>query len=1157
MTSSSSPTKSRYSVTKSSEDGLAEWTSRIKVMQQQVDADEEDEQRKLEEEIAASRLARVRRSRGLGYGSRMSAELAIPKEPQEETTDVTRSAADRKQSQSDALQKLTGSPVASTSRPEPMSLASFMGGRATGPRLNRHAPQQDAHDPTKFEQRSRAGAPHPIFGNSAVAMPGMHEVKRDRRQSTPAIAPLEPVRERSISPQKTGGRERTLSTPGPTGTNLLPSVEPLTPRSVSPQKTGGRDRTMSTPSDSVYSQGLKSPALSSRPKTPNSNGSQSPTSFSRSTSSSVSRKAPVSPPSLARPVQPTPRQSLQGPQIPASQNPSPAFLKPPAQKDPTPSLSRLQGRGFVQNMVNVSKHLETSSAPVTPEKPVGKKSVLDRWPGEKSPPLTPPAISPKPIPMRKSRTVDSSFSPEPPRPVEMRPVKSSSGSLPTDKASASGPKSSDVPNIRPHIRPQHTPGVGSATTFIIFKPSSEETDFPNVDELGVRRSSAVSPDVESSKSSSRSELPAPGKPLAHPTKDRAKKPSKKTRDSRAEQSSSKSTSETSSTPKQASSPSTTADIPSPMARSSMFTSSFDTPEPKGVSALADRWSRQNIIGVMPGSVPVRTQPESRTSVPVGRRALPGMVSDVRASSPDKIEEPTPSAPSEPKEEHRFNIRHARIPSTGNRPTVMDVAQVLNDPSVLTPPETDEELAPPMPEPVQPPISPKPPVVRPQSVTSTIQSERRRSSYEKYSAIILPPLKEETTPLQSPAVTLSKSAGRAVEIPLDTEFIDKRLNESQSQQSSFVHIPLDDEPLPSVDIKYLLNSVVQNAKPDPDVHSISVEVISITPNANVTVSTDSNVFHDTERLAIVHRTKSKSKGLVATTVWGWRGKQSLGGEKEDRKLQDIARRYGCVLIPLGQYEESLEMVDALGSQLAIRQGTRAHWSADNTSMHLVRALHGRIFIDEVDLSIKNLCSGYSYCLSLLGTIYVWHGCGSLPAEQRAAQQYARGLGPNIVELWQGVKDENDEMFWMMLGDERFAQADYWKWRPSASEIEPKVWRIDRTDPYFVVPVPSFAPMNSVFIVDCVWELFVIVPAGARGQRTDIRLAISTAQRLAEHTGPRRPYTPPVHVLVLPSQIPIDLRLRFRDIDESLLNNNLAPDHMNLLAVGDALDQVCPH
>jgi hypothetical protein len=52
------------------ETGLAEWTSKIKAMQRQVDADEEAEQNRLEEEIATARRARLRRSQGIGYGNR-------------------------------------------------------------------------------------------------------------------------------------------------------------------------------------------------------------------------------------------------------------------------------------------------------------------------------------------------------------------------------------------------------------------------------------------------------------------------------------------------------------------------------------------------------------------------------------------------------------------------------------------------------------------------------------------------------------------------------------------------------------------------------------------------------------------------------------------------------------------------------------------------------------------------------------------------------------------------------------------------------------------------------------------------------------------------------------------------------------------------------
>lgn len=137
-------------------------------------------------------------------------------------------ADDRQKNQSDALRKLTGDtaapPVArkpsttpSTSssngpspgsKPEPISLAAFMGGRATGPRLNRPAVQPDAHDPTLFEQRARADitAPHPLFGTGGVALAGLASKGREivNRSDPPSKAT-------SSTPNWT--RDRTVSTP--------------------------------------------------------------------------------------------------------------------------------------------------------------------------------------------------------------------------------------------------------------------------------------------------------------------------------------------------------------------------------------------------------------------------------------------------------------------------------------------------------------------------------------------------------------------------------------------------------------------------------------------------------------------------------------------------------------------------------------------------------------------------------------------------------------------------------------------------------------------------------------------------------------------------------------------------------------------------------
>src|ERR1700678_735619 len=54
------------------ETDLAEWTSKIKALQKQVDADEEAEQKRLEDEIVAARQARLRRRSGMGTESQVN-----------------------------------------------------------------------------------------------------------------------------------------------------------------------------------------------------------------------------------------------------------------------------------------------------------------------------------------------------------------------------------------------------------------------------------------------------------------------------------------------------------------------------------------------------------------------------------------------------------------------------------------------------------------------------------------------------------------------------------------------------------------------------------------------------------------------------------------------------------------------------------------------------------------------------------------------------------------------------------------------------------------------------------------------------------------------------------------------------------------------------
>lgn len=345
-------------------------------------------------------------------------------------------------------------------RAQTTSLAAFMGGSGRGVRLNKHAPQVDAHDPTQFIQPD-LNNPHPIFGKGGVAMPGM-------------IA-------QTSSPNLVSGIDNTgLSKPSLTKKAVWPPV--CTPskteeRPVSALRTGGRARTISAPrpeSSSSYVDSREIEATPDRSRSP----VKGTVPLRERTFSTPSSRQSIVTPSLARPIQPEVKKTASlSPQVPAT-TPSPAFNKRTTQKDLTPSLSKLQGRGFVQNMVKASSHVSnmpssSSSSPPRPVSTTGKK-VLDRW----QPSVQPESPTKPSPPLSKNSTAGASTSSG----ASTYRIKSSSSISSLRKpapVSSSPPKQVEDPYPR-----SRTPGLGSATTTVtVVKPSKSFTDLT---ELGMK-----------------------------------------------------------------------------------------------------------------------------------------------------------------------------------------------------------------------------------------------------------------------------------------------------------------------------------------------------------------------------------------------------------------------------------------------------------------------------------------------------------------------------------------------------------------------------------------------------------------------------------------------------------------------------------------------
>lgn len=231
-------------------------------------------------------------------------------------------------------------------------------------------------------------------------------------------------------------------------------------------------------------------------------------------------------------------------------------------------------------------------------------------------------------------------------------------------------------------------------------------------------------------------------------------------------------------------------------------SSTMDPSSSKVTHITQMWGQNALIGVKPVNVPscqTQAQPPrhevgAKSDPNLIRRALPGLAAtdNLRAPPPaTKSKMPSPestaqgpnngkpagssqdvspsgtsdytSSPSSTEGQTRpakadkrpispSSPKHKRIPSTGNRALVMDVAQALNDYNANLDSESinpQEEIKSTVVE-----MTPEPTI----KVATPSVLEKRRSSYDRFSLVsVMPPLKEEVTPSGTPFGTLTRTS----------------------------------------------------------------------------------------------------------------------------------------------------------------------------------------------------------------------------------------------------------------------------------------------------------------------------------------------------------------------------------------------------------------
>ncbi|KAG9123207.1 hypothetical protein FRC07_000108 [Ceratobasidium sp. 392] len=1180
-----SPSRRRtYDYSHQPEQGLQEWASRIKSIQAEVDRDEEAEQKRLEEEIAASRLARAQRREAKRRSSGLP-PLAPPLE-------------------SESPAPTTGLDTPTRSTPASLSMGSSRT-RALSPGLSPARPAAASPEPTTPESPTK-----PTFGLGSAGP------SKDTGPSTPVTEKPVPHSRSPRSPRAPPPleppafiehtRKRTLSSPSKPEPPVDIKSDPFkSSELLRSRRKSAANASPSSPPKDIQGSPILGPAFSTPPPRTRTKSSTTPVGspFSSGTSPTLG---------LARAIVPTPpaQDTNKFPLVTAS---SPAFrsTQQSSAKELSPSLTRLQGRGFVGKVRQAAESSSPSSSLGISSSQFGEREkpkrgkVQERWQmaiqtqvhsqaSSPSPSSDAPAwkrrIAKDPVPFPSSAEKPK---PAPPGPSNIFTPKAANrlsgmSSSPADefgRRDSSSPSPSS-PTRTPEPAPRKAPssGPGDAKSSAIQpKPLNHLT-------RDRARKPKKNANVKEVQWGTAAEIVPSTTPVGPPPENRSTSPFKRLRPAISNPSmrspsptrSPRSQEEPALRPQQ--SPSTASAVlpPSPVRKAAPIFTPRPEADPKGsnVSRVKDMWAERAPIGVKAPVGGQRFLPPSNVSAGpsmVGKRALPGMASTspklqhqplphaarsepqpqthmVRpepqpqthyaqpqsqspfapAESPAKPTTPKPAAPPSPKISMSpvSPGRHTRTPSTGNRATVMEVAQTMI--------EKQDELA-----------------VEEQLVVSkpSVPPSPRRSSFERHSVVSLPTLKEEKTPLPTPAGTISKRGGGGVSPRAEPVAL------PEVKKAEVYRVDQTMAPIPPFNLQQVLNANPYTFAFPSSLKRISTDVFTLSNGQATLVPGNPCIVYESELVAIVQRVKNERNGLVQNKVWGWQGRKAEPGVKEEAKLGELAKQYGTSVVMCVQGEESEELADAVGGHWVTRQGSRAHWTPENTTMHCTRQLGEVCFTDEVDFHVKNLCSAYSYCTTALDAVYAWHGRGSTPNERNLAVTYAKSIAGPEKEVEEFDEGKEDPMFFMLLGEDPWANADYWKYRAPLGKaaVRPRMFCIDARDKKQPVschiPSPSKLTSESVVVLDGVLELFVLIGSEARARRTDILLGVHVAISIVGAVESQRPFTLPVHLVVLPSQIPLDLKAGyFRFLEDERVNTAGVPNHMNLLTLQAASEQL---
>ncbi|CAG8188431.1 unnamed protein product [Penicillium olsonii] len=187
--------------------------------------------------------------------------------------------------------------------------------------------------------------------------------------------------------------------------------------------------------------------------------------------------------------------------------------------------------------------------------------------------------------------------------------------------------------------------------------------------------------------------------------------------------------------------------------------------------------------------------------------------------------------------------------------------------------------------------------------------------------------------------------------------------------------------------------------------------------------------------------------TTSEVYLWRGDDvpDTAVDSEQAFARKVARENSSKLQVIRQGKEPTRFIQALGGIMITRRGSSSRHNSSALYMLCGRKHLGQMTFDEVDYSLRNLCSGFPYVVSApFGKLYLWKGKGSGPEETGAARLIGMDLGLTGEFEEVGEGEEPEDFFDVFAGPREAAPhmcQDYWRLKPKYSHFRTRLLRID--------------------------------------------------------------------------------------------------------------------